>query len=627
MRVTDSAAASPGVRLSSATRGPTLGTAIRDCAEAFPDRTALTFQATRLTYAELLDEAAAHAARLRDRGAGPGHLVAVYLQRGPDLVLSLVAAALSGSAQLAIDPDDPPIRVRRILADARPRVLVTQASLLAQVADGPAGYEVVLVADSPTGARPRLAVPGSPDDTAYFVYTSGSTGEPKASMIPHRALLSRLAWLQRRYQLAEDDRVLLKTSCGFDVFVAELYWPLTAGASLVIAPPGGHRDPDYLSHAVREEGVTTLHFVPTLLDLFLAGRDSTERYDSLRRVLAGGEPLTPELARRFHARSSGMLHNLYGPSECAIYTTAWECPRDHELSRVLIGGPVDGAELWVLGQDQQPVSPGTVGELYIGGDGLATGYHARPGLTADRFLTLPLHGMPRRVYRSGDLVRDAGGGELEYLGRADGQIKIRGYRVEPGEVEVAILRTRQARAAAVVADHTGGRSRLVGFVVPDRAASGNPPDGRGTAESLLDSLRRELPAYLVPAAIAILGELPLSANGKVDRAELARRASDIRPTMGIGPAATAPGTTPVLGDIGGLTARLWREQLGVDQVGEGDDFFRLGGDSMAAVQLVRRVAAELRQPVPARAMFDAPTLGEFVEYLVELCGTRRTGPG
>jgi amino acid adenylation domain-containing protein len=597
------ATASPGDGCPPAMAGRTLGAALRDCAETFPQRIALTFQGMRLTYRDLLSTAATRAALLRDRGAGPGSRVAVYLERGPDLVISLMAAALAGSAQLAIDPDDPAVRVQRTLADATPQVLVTQSSLLRRLADGAAGREVVLITDGAAAAQQDAAVPDSPDDTAYLVYTSGSTGEPKASMIPHRALLSRLDWLQRRYQLTGDDRVLLKTACGFDVFVAELYWPLTSGATLVVAPPGGHRDPDYLAHAVLEEGVTTLHFVPTLLELFLAGRDGTERYDGLRRVLAGGEALTPELVRRFYARSSGTLHNLYGPSECAIYSTAWECPRDHDLPRVLIGGPVDGAELWVLGEDQRPVPQGAVGELYIGGDGVGSGYHARPGLTAERFLALTLEGSPRRVYRSGDLVRDVGGGQLEYLGRADGQIKIRGYRVEPGEIEVAILRTGQARAAAVVADSTGGRSRLVGFVVPD---------GDRAAQSLLDSLRQELPAYMVPAVIAMVDALPLSANGKVDRGELARRAGGIRPATDGG------GTEPAAGNIGALAARLWREQLGVEHIGERDDFFRLGGDSMAAIQVVRRIAAELRHAVPARAMFDAPTLGEFIDYIAEL---------
>jgi amino acid adenylation domain-containing protein len=585
----------------------TLGAALRDCAQAFPQRIALIFQETRLTYRELLDVAEARAALLRDSGALPGDRVAVYLERGPDLVIALMAAALAGTAQLAIDPDDPVDRVQRTLSDSAPKVLVTQSSLRDRLADGAAGHKVVLTTDEPPRTPLGTAVAGGSGDTAYLVYTSGSTGEPKASMIPHRALLSRLGWLQRRYQLAEDDRVLLKTACGFDVFVAELYWPLTAGATLVVAPPGGQRDPDYLARAVLEEGVTTLHFVPTLLELFLAGRDGAERYDGLRRVLAGGEALTAELTRRFYARSSGTLHNLYGPSECAIYSTAWECPRDQNLSRVLIGGAVDGAELWVLDHDQQPVPPGEVGELYIGGDGLATGYHARPRLTADRFLTLNLEGAPRRLYRSGDLVRDVGGGELEYLGRADGQIKIRGYRVEPGEIEVTILRTGLARAAAVVADDTSGSPRLVGFVVPDRSSASDQP-----GEDLLNSLRRELPAYMVPAAIAIVDELPLSVNGKVDRGELSRRASGVSPVTGNGE------TELMSGDIGSLAARLWKERLGVEQVGESDDFFRLGGDSMAAIQVVRGMAAELGQAIAARAMFDSPTLGEFITYVTEL---------
>lgn len=585
----------------------TLGEALRGCAESFPQRTALAFQGETLSYAGLLDAATARVAALRARGAAPGSRVAVYLDRGPELVISLVAAALAGTTQLAIDSDDPAARVQRLLADAAPQVVVTQPALLPGIASS-ARCAMVLGDDQVREPSGSLVSPGDPSEPAYMVYTSGSTGEPKASMISHTALLSRLDWLQRRYCLADDDRVLLKTACGFDVFIAELYWPLTAGATLVVAPPGGHRDPDYLAQAVLADGVTTLHFVPTLLDLFLAGRDPAERYDGLRRVMAGGEPLPPELVRRFYARSSGTLHNLYGPSECAIYSTAWECPRDPDLRKVLIGGPVNGAELWILGEDMQPVPPGTAGELFIGGDGVGNGYHARPSMTAERFLTLTVAGSHRSVYRTGDLVRDVGGGQLEYLGRVNTQIKIRGYRVEPGEIEVTILRTGLVRAAAVVADCAGSTPRLVAFVVPAR------PDASQTAvvNDLLLTLRRELPAYLVPAAVAVARELPLSPNGKVNRKELARQASDVRP------GSSAAEAEPLTGTIAVLVVELWKAHLGVEQVGAEDDFFLLGGDSMAAIQVVRSLAAELSHTVPARALFDAPTLGEFIDYVSSL---------
>lgn len=585
----------------------TLGEAICGCAESFPHRTAVTFRGHALSYNRVLGIAAAQAAVLRARGAAPGSRVVVYLDRGPDLVTSLLAVVLTGSTQLAVDPADPPARAQRLVADAAPQLVVTQPSLLPAIGST-AGYEVVLADDLPTEPGRITAVPGTPDEPAYMVYTSGSTGEPKASLISHRSLLSRLSWLQRRYPLAEDDRVLLKTACGFDVFIAELYWPLTAGATLVIAPPGGHRDPDYLARSVLQDGVTTLHFVPTLLDLFLTGRDQGERYDGLRRVMAGGEPLPPELVRRFYARSSATLHNLYGPSECAIYSTAWECPRNPDLSRVLIGGPVDGTELWVLDGNLRPVPAGTAGELFIGGIGVGNGYHARPELTAGRFVMLHLEGSLRRVYRTGDLVRDVGSGQLEYLGRVDTQIKIRGYRVEPGEIEVTMLRTGLARAAAVVPDATGTTARLVGFVVPGQ------PDADGRiVDELLTVLRRELPAYMVPAAIALTEELPLSPSGKVDRQELARRASAVRPS---GPA-QEPG--PLTGGVAALAADIWKEHLGIEQVTAEDDFFLLGGDSMAAVQVVRSLAAKLNRPVPARALFDAPTLRDFIDYVSELC--------
>lgn len=591
----------------------TLGEALCNCAEMYPERAALAFQGTTLNYGDLLTAAASQAARLQAKGAAPGSRVAVYLDRGPDLVIFLMAVALAGATQLAIDPDDPPARVQRILADAAPQVVVTKPALL-PIVRTTAGYDVVLADDHVAESARTAFVPCSSSEPAYMVYTSGSTGEPKASMISHAALLSRLHWLQRRYGLADDDRVLLKTACGFDVFTAELYWPLTAGATLVIAPPGGHRDPEYLARAVLEEGVTTLHFVPTLLDLFLAGRDPGERYDGLRRVLAGGEPLPPDLVRRFYARCSGTLHNLYGPSECAIYSTAWECPRDPDLPRVLIGGAVDGTELWVLGEDMRPLSEGAVGELFIGGSGVGNGYHARPALSAERFLTLTLNGADRRVYRTGDLVRDTGGGQLEYLGRVDTQIKIRGYRVEPGEIEVTMLRTGLARAAAVVVDSAREVPRLVAFVVPSRL------DESGTiVNDLLAALRRELPAYMVPAAVAVAVELPLSPNGKVDRKELARRARDIRA------ANSAGGSKPPTGSVAVLAAELWKEHFMIEEVGAEDDFFMLGGDSMAAIQVARRLTAKLSRTIPDRALFDAPTFGEFIDYVTGLSPAASSG--
>lgn len=591
----------------------TLGEALRGCAEKYPRRTALVYQGSSLTYSGLLAAATARAAALRAKGATPGSRMAVYLDRRPDLVIWLVAAALAGATQLAIDPDDPPARVQRILADAAPRVVVTEPARVLTVMSQ-ARYDVLLAGDHQDGSAGAAVMPCDPGEPAYMVYTSGSTGEPKASMISHAALLSRLDWLQRRYGLADDDRVLLKTACGFDVFIAELYWPLTAGATLVVAPPGGHRDPEYLAQAVLKEGVTTLHFVPTLLDLFLAGRDPDERYDGLRRVMAGGEPLPAELVQRFYARCPGTLHNLYGPSECAIYSTAWECPRDPDLSRVLIGEAVDGTELWVLGEDMRPAEPGTPGELFIGGVGVGNGYHARPALSAERFLTLTLNGSDRRVYRTGDLVRDTGAGQFEYLGRVDTQIKIRGYRVEPGEIEVTILRTGLVRAAAVVADTAGRVPRLVAFVVP------SPPNSADTVVSaLLAELRRELPAYLVPAAVAAVAALPLSPNGKVDRKELTQRAGDIK--------AAGSASEPDLpaSPVAVLTTEMWKELLMVEQVGAEDDFFLLGGDSMAAIAMVRSLAAKVSLDIPARALFDAPTLGEFIDYVTELELMPRSG--
>lgn len=582
---------------------------------AAADRVAVESEDGTLTYAELRARVTGLAAVLARHGVGPEQRVVVLLDRSVDLVVAQLAVVFAGGTQLAVDPADPDERVLFMVEDSAPSLVLTSAAQRRRI--GEPSCPVLLVEEfaglaAGTEAAPPVRHTG--DTPAYGIYTSGSTGRPKASLIPHSALVSRLKWLQRAYGLTGDDRVLYKTACGFDVSIAELYWPLSAGAQLVVAAPGGQRDPDYLAQAVLERGVTTLHFVPSLLELFLDSRPADERYPELRLLLAGGEALSPELVRRFHARTPATLHNLYGPSECAIYTTAWECPRDPEPDLVLIGSAVDDTELRVLDDTGRPVPRGEAGELYIGGAGLARGYLNRPELTRERFVTAS-DGVSR-LYRSGDLVRQHADGALEFLGRRDAQVKIRGNRVEPDEVRSTLLRLPGVSRAAVIPVTRDGRTDLAGFFVPD------PDAGAEVAvEELRAGLRAALPAYMVPATLLPVGELPLTANGKLDGAALTELA--LSPAS-LPPALAPEDTEAPVGAWEEAVAAVWREVLSVPALDRDDDFFDLGGDSLTAVTATQRLGQRLGCKVPLQTIHEESTLRYYAEEVALTAGGEGT---
>ncbi|MEU6373177.1 non-ribosomal peptide synthetase [Streptomyces sp. NPDC046909] len=597
----------------------TVDALLRQAWQAAGDRVAVESGQVTLTYSALHDRVRGLAEVLTRHGVGPERRAAILLDRSAELVVAQLAVVFAGGTQLAVDPADPDDRVRFLLEDSAPAVVITSAAQRARVGEVPC--PVLLVEEIEAAdelAQPSGDLSGPPparhtaDTPAYAIYTSGTTGRPKASLVPHGALVSRLKWLQRAYGLTPDDRVLYKTACGFDVSVAELYWPLSAGAQLVVAAPGGQRDPDYLAHAVLHRGITTLHFVPSLLDLFLNSRPEDERYPGLRLLLAGGEALSPELVRRFHARTPATLHNLYGPSECAIYSTAWECPRDPAPDLVLIGGPVDDTELRVLDETGRPVLRGEVGELYIGGAGLAREYLGRPELTAERFVTDPLDPTgSRRLYRSGDLVREHADGALEFIGRRDSQVKVRGNRVEPDEVRDTLLRTPGVAQAAVIAVTHDGRTELAGFFVP---AEGAVPD----ADALRARLRTTLPSYMVPATLDPVDALPLTANGKLDHTALTERARTRAATVTAPPVTPAPVADPPVGAWEKAVAEVWQEVLQGAAFGREDDFFDEGGDSLTAVTATRLLSRRLGHPVPLQLIYEESAVCFYAEEVEAL---------
>ncbi|MGW4446749.1 non-ribosomal peptide synthase/polyketide synthase [Streptomyces sp. NPDC004682] len=544
----------------------TLPELFRDQVTRTPDATALVFEGSSLTYAELDRRVDRLARALRAHGAGPESTVAVALPRSTALVVALLAAHRAGAAYLPLDTDHPTGRLAYTLTDARPVCLVT--------ADG---------IDLPDTGVPRLTVhpDGTPATTreaalpdaydplhpAYVIYTSGSTGRPKGVTVPHTAIVNRLLWMQDAYELGADDRVLQKTPAGFDVSVWEFFWPLITGATLVVAPPEAHKDPARLARLVREQGVTTAHFVPSMLRAFL-DEPTAANGTVLRRVFSSGEALPAPLAARFHrVLPDTALHNLYGPTEAAVDVTAHEVRPDRVT--VPIGRPVWNTRAYVLDAGLRPVPPGVAGELYLSGVQLARGYLRRAALTAERFVANPFDAPGTRMYRTGDLARWTVDGELEYLGRTDHQVKLRGFRVEPGEIEATLAaHPSVAHATVLLRDE-----HLVAYVVP----SG---DGEPDSALLRAHTATTLPDHMVPAAVVTLDALPLTPNGKLDRAALP--APDF--------AAEVTDTRPRTSREETLCA-LIAGVLGLERVGPDDDFFALGGDSIVAMQLVARARA------------------------------------
>jgi acyl-coenzyme A synthetase/AMP-(fatty) acid ligase len=434
------------------------------------------------------------------------------------------------------------------------------------------------------------------------IYTSGSTGRPKGAMNEHRAIVNRLTWMQGAYGLGPDDVVLQKTPFSFDVSVWEIFWPLMAGATLEIARPEGHKDPAYLRALIEDARVTTAHFVPSMLQVFL--EQPHRGTSALRRVVCSGEALQAGLARRFHERLPGVaLHNLYGPTEAAVDVTAWTCPPEHEGSIIPIGRPIANTRMYVLDDRRQPVPVGVRGELYIGGVQVGRGYLNQPGLTAERFVPDPFGASPgARMYKTGDLGRWRADGTIEYLGRNDFQVKIRGFRVELGEIEARLSQVPDAGEVVVLARQDGDDKRLVAYYA-----------GEVGVQALREHAQAHLPQYMVPSAYVRVQRWPLTPNGKLDRKALP--APD-------GEAYVSRDYQAPQGAVEETLARLWSDLLKVDRVGRHDDFFELGGHSLLAVNLVAEVRRAFDVALELVVVFEAGMLSRQATAIDELLAQR-----
>ncbi|MGK4585534.1 non-ribosomal peptide synthase/polyketide synthase [Kitasatospora sp. HPMI-4] len=563
-----------------------------------PQATALVFEDTQLSYAELNARANRLAHLLTEHGAGPERTVALVLERSVEMVVSLLAVLKSGAAYLPIDPDHPADRITYMLQDGAPALVLTTTATAGLVA-APS-----LVLDSPSVAEQLAALPDTdpahsprPGNPAYVIYTSGSTGRPKGVAVPHRGIVNRLAWMQHEYAIGEGDRVLQKTPFGFDVSVWEFFWPLLEGGTLVVAKPGGHKDPVYLAELIQRERITIAHFVPSMLQAFVQ-EPAAAGCTGLRAVLCSGEALPGDLRDRFHEVLAEVpLHNLYGPTEASVDVTSWACTAVEDGASVPIGRPVWNTRVYVLDAGLRPVPPGVPGELYLAGIQLARGYLNRPGLTAERFVADPYGTAGTRMYRTGDIVRWTSDGALVYLGRTDDQVKIRGLRIELGEIEAALTACPDVTQAAVLArEDRPGDKRLVGYLVP-------------AVEDIDLTLVREhlattLPDYMVPAALIPLDALPVTPNGKLDR-----RALPV-PEYSLDRQGRAPRNQQER-----QLAEIFAELLGLESVGIDDGFFELGGHSLLATRLVSRVRAALGTELAIRDLFEAPTVAALAERL------------
>jgi amino acid adenylation domain-containing protein len=529
--------------------------------------------------------------------------VGVYLERSLEMLVGLYGILKAGGAYLPVDPEFPKERIAYMLAEAGVPILLTQAKLRdrlpewnGQVISLDSQWQDLMApqrAENPAGGM-RL------ENLAYLIYTSGSTGQPKGVMNTHGGILNRLLWMQDTYRLTNADRILQKTPFSFDVSVWEFFWPLMFGARLVVARPEGHKDSRYLVQTIIEQQITVVHFVPSMLQLFLAA-PRIQDCRSLRHVICSGEALSVDLQNRFFARLGARLHNLYGPTEAAVDVTYWECRRADDCRTVPIGRPVANTQVYVLDDQLGPVPIGVAGELHIGGVQVARGYINRPDLTSEKFIPDSFRRTPdARLYKTGDLACYRPDGNLVYLGRLDHQVKVRGLRVELGEIESALMGHAAVREAVLLArEDIPGDQRLIAYLV-------GRGDARPDTAELRDYLRRRLPEYMVPSGFVWLETLPLTPSGKVDRRRLP--APDGRRTP-------ADAYLPPQNELERSLAGIWQQLLHVDTVGVHDNFFDLGGHSLLIMQVHQRLREITDKEIGVADLFRFPTIASLAQYL------------
>ncbi|WP_442935876.1 amino acid adenylation domain-containing protein [Nostoc sp.] len=573
--------------------------------EQTPNATAVIFGEQQLTYAELNARANQLAHYLQTLGVKPDVLVGLCVERSLEMVVGLLGILKAGGAYLPLDPDYPSDRLSFMLEDAQLRVLLTQQQLVEKL---PRHQAQVICLDTDwqfisqsSQNNPITALQAT--NLAYVIYTSGSTGKPKGVMLSHRNLCNHMFWMQATFPLTQADKVLQKTPFSFDASVWEFYAPLLVGGQLLLAQPGGHADTAYLLELIAQGQVTTVQFVPSLLQILIE-QGGLETCHSLKQIFCGGEALPVALQEKVLSNLNVNLHNLYGPTEACIDATFWTCKPGIDQQVVPIGRPIANTQIYILDKYLQPVTVGVPGELHIGGSGLARGYLNRPELTKEKFIPNPFEDAGRsKLYKTGDLARYLPDGNIEYIGRIDNQVKIRGFRIELGEIETALSKHNDVQASCIIAhENTSDDKRLVAYVVPHQHCT-------PIISELRQFLKAKLPDYMMPNAFVMLEEMPLTPNGKVDRRAL--RAPDLHSELK--DKYIAPRTP-----IEEMLAQIWSQVLKVEQVGIHDNFFELGGHSLLATQLVSRIRDRFKVQLPLRELFDAATIAELAQSIGKL---------
>jgi amino acid adenylation domain-containing protein len=584
---------------------PNLALAFARTAHQFPDQIALEFQETCLSYRQLLGSVESLAAVLVEKKIRPGDVVPLLMDRSLDLVIAIFAVMRVGAAYLPIDVENPKARIEFVLGDSAARVAIVSAPYLDKIPDGVNGQILDVIASNKDSfvVTDVITITGLPDlidlDVqlpAYVIYTSGSTGNPKGVINHHAALFNRIAWMQKNYPLSIEDRVLQKTNYAFDVSVWEFVWPLTYGATLVVAEPHAHKIPAHIVETITRAHITVLHFVPSMFQLFL--QESIADLSSLKAIFCSGEALSRDLTEKFYTNKLNCkLFNLYGPTEAAIDVTSWDCADASAMSASIpIGRAIDNTAIYILDEAQHLLPSGVAGEIYIGGIGLATGYLNRPDLTAKSFLPDPFSAIPGRMYRTGDLGRYLPDGAVEYLGRIDFQVKVRGQRIEIEEIEAQLLKVAGVSGVAVVVAETkAGQQHLVAYYT-----------GEAAGADLRVHLTNSLAHYMVPGFFVKVGSLPLGHTGKLDRKNLAGRGVPV---------------VAVVEDRGEVSATelqlrlIWLDVLGVENAGINQNFFELGGTSLLMVQVHRQITNVFQLDISMVKLFSFPTIKELAGYI------------
>jgi amino acid adenylation domain-containing protein len=578
------------------------------------NKIAVVFENEQLSYQQLYDKCCDLALFLQSLGVKPDSLVGLCLERSIEMMVGIQGILLSGGAYVPMDPDYPEDRLAYMLEDSKASIVLCQSTLKDKltslvsketklIALDESWDEIAAGAAELKSQKVALLNEVQPHHLAYVIYTSGSTGKPKGVMVEHQALMNRIDWMQRMYRLNDEDIVLQKTPFSFDVSVWEFVWPLMAGASVVFAKPGGHKEVDYLENLIEQNNVTTLHFVPSMLHTYL--EHAQDRCNSVKQIFCSGEALDSKSATEYRTKfPKASLHNLYGPTEAAIDVTFFNCSQ-LRTSFVPIGAPISNIQIYILDKHNNPQPLGVPGELHIAGDGLARGYHNRTELTNEKFVANPFT-PGTRMYKSGDLARWMDDGNIEYLGRIDTQVKIRGFRIETGEIEARLNQHPDINNSCVVVQGHGTEKKLIAFYHAKHTKADTI--AKLSTEDLRSHLLQTLPDYMLPSAFVSLENFPVTPNGKLNRGALERM--DIHMESSQTYVAPSNETEQQLVNIWAEVLHMKSEKIGIH-----DNFFELGGHSLLVAQLISKIRNQIGVDLPLNAFFDLYTIADVAEVI------------